>query len=213
VLYTEGARRGKAWEAFRDAHAGKTILNQREWDDTFATVDGIAAHAVTRALLSRVVATETTIRWTDPATSLECKGRADAILDDGSLVDLKGYGSDPHLVSRLVGKHGTHVQLAHYAAGLEAQGKTPPHVYVLSYDTKAPYDVCLAELAPDVRAFGAAERNRLMGVLAECLRSNHWPGRCPDIVPITLEDFPGYIRPELGADDETFTSDDEEIPA
>ncbi len=200
VVY-DGRRAGKAFEAFAACNEDATILNVREHAQVGGVAAGILRHDLARELLAAPGRSEVVLRWDDPTTGIPCKARLDRYADDGTLIDLKGYGtSDPRLIGRHVAKLGAHIQLAHYVAGLEALGMPHRRTLVISYETSPPFDVAIVELlADDALKVGRDERDRLLGLLAECQAANHWPGRCPDIVPL---DLPDYLMPEMEADDE-----------
>lgn len=195
-------RRDERTAVYRDFlanHAGCTILNPAEYESVQRVRDGIYRHPIARGLLTAPGESEVTIEWDDHATGLACKARLDRLQDGAPvIIDLKTYGtSDPRIIAQRVAKMGAHIQAAHYCDGLATVDQILPseiRYYLICVEERAPYDVCVVELEYDqALAAGRAERDRLMARLAECTRTNVWPGRCPDIVPL---DLPAWVGAE-----------------
>ena len=187
VVY-DGVRRGRLYDAVCETAEGRTILNPREAAQARAVADGVLRHAEARRLLTAPGTSEVTLSWTDPATGLPCKARLDRLLQSGIVLDCKGYGtSDPRVIGRRVVTLGAHLQAAHYLDGLRIARGIEARYLLICYETAPPYDVAVVELEPDgALALGRSERTRLMGRLAECEATGHWPGRCPELVPLEL---------------------------
>lgn len=188
----DGTRRTgtKAYDAHLEAHPGTDVLNPRELDEVRAAADAIRNHPAVRPLLE-TGRPEVTITWTDEETGLPCKGRADWL--GTALVDLKTLGTtNEHAVARLVAKHLYHGQLAHYDAGLRANGIKVPAFLIIA-EGKDSHDVAVFEVdegIPDgALHVGREVRRRLMAKLAECVSLDHWPGRHEGVQSLCLPPY------------------------
>lgn len=177
----DGHRRGKVFDAFAAENAGKTLLNPAEHAQAVATSWAIAAHEPARRLLSEG-RPEVTVTWTDEATGLPCKGRIDWLGPNG-IVDLKTLGTtNERQIGRLVASNLYHGQLAHYCAGLAANGINVP-AYLVVAEGKGAQDVAVFHVDDGEPAgalcVGRKMRDKLMKRLAEAVRDNAWVGRHP----------------------------------
>jgi hypothetical protein len=168
----DGDRRGNAWKDFQALHEGKTILRAVEYDTVRRQADAA------RPLLPPGEV-EQVLRWTDPATGLQCKGIADHV-GAGGLIDLKGTGR-LDMFERLAVRDGFAHQLAFYRRALndgKPGGDMPCRL--LSVETLAPHDVALLTLSPTLLDWADRELSALLARVAACQDSGIWPGRYPD---------------------------------
>jgi hypothetical protein len=131
---------------------------------------------------------ELTARWTDPATGLRCKVRADYYVErHGMIVDVKSTGdASPEEFARSVAKYGYHRQDALYRAGFAAAGKPVRHFVLVCVEKTPPFGVALYEIDEDGSARGIASVTQDMWTLAECMRTNEWPGYPEEIQPLAV---------------------------
>ncbi len=128
--------------------------------------------------------------WQDEVTDLACKGLADMLVDDPSselvdaldgrpyapiLADLKTTSDLPGF-ARQAGRMGYHGQLAHYAAGVQADAGITPAVYIVAVESIAPHDVAVYRLLDADLERGMAYRDELLATLARCEALGDWPG-------------------------------------
>ena len=195
--------RAKAYQEFLAEHEGKTILSEKEHGDACAIAAAVRADPVAAAILNDPHARfEVPLAWTDEATGLQCKGRADLVImhpddpDAAVLIDLKGARRvDARGLARDAGQMLYHGQLAHYAAGVRAvYGVSEVACGILAYEAAAPHDVVLAWLDKDTDMWaGEVLRDGLMARLKTCLDADEWPGQHPS--PIVLN-LPPYLLPD-----------------
>jgi exodeoxyribonuclease VIII len=178
----DGERRaGKAWEAFKEENAGRTILKREEYDRCLAMRDAVRGHALASAYLERGQG-EKTITWTDPATKVVCKARLDWVAESiAAVVDLKTTGNvDAEKFQRLAYGMGYFTQLAWYRDGLAyATGQVLPGV-LIAVEAKAPHDVLVSEIDEDSMYAGTEQYQDLLRKVVACRESGVWPGRYPD---------------------------------
>jgi len=196
VEWDGGDRRGKEWAAFKEAHAGKTILKA----DEMALVNDIASAVLADPVAAALIAdgdAEQPIFWRDPGTGLMCKARAD-IVDKSRLLllDLKTTKSiDPRRFGNECARLGYHLQMAHYAAGcLHGLGWAPQAHILVAVEKDQPHDVGVFEIPPANRELAAEEVASLLERVRECREANRWPGRFESVQLLQL---PAYIEGEL----------------
>lgn len=188
----DGTRRGRAYDEHVVAHPDTTVLTVAEYDDAALTADSVRAHQLVRELLADG-SPEVSMTWTDEATGLACKGRADWIGSAG-IIDLKTCGTvNERAVAGMVARNLWHGQLAHYSAGLVAHGHKPPRCFIIAAEGKGARDVAVYQVdrgIPDgALHVGEGIRAGFMARLAECVRLNHWPGRHESIVSLCLPTY------------------------
>jgi len=215
----DGVRRGKLYDAHVIAHEDTTVLNPREHNQARAIAAAVLAHPVASSYLRGTGRSEVTLRWTDDATGLPCKGRADRIALVGSdevwIIDLKTVGSvDARDLGRMAHRMLWHGQLAHYLAGARAMfayyGGRRFKAAIVAVEDKPPHDVGVFVLDDATLEAGESMRRSLLASLAVCRAADEWPGRHPELT--TLE-FPEYGLPEMEVDDDTpDTEDHTDVP-
>ena len=175
-----GARRGKAWIEFRDAHTDVCVLTEAEADVAKAAADAVLANADAMSLLTRGVA-EQPLVWTDAETGVRCKGRTDYTGDgsgSGRLVDLKTTAFiELDAFGRQCAKFGYHGQMSYYHDGLVANG-APADVLpaLVVVQSAAPHDVVVYDVPDYVIDAGRALYRRLLRLLVQCRERGEWPG-------------------------------------
>jgi len=198
----DGTRRGRVYDSFVACNPGRTVLRPQDLASAMETAAAIREHPVAAGLLAEGEA-EVSMTWVDPSTGLTCKGRADWVGPRG-LVDLKNLGStSERAVSAAVARGQYHGQLAHYVAGLEANGVEVPAAYLVVAEGRGAQDVAVFRLdaAPPDGALYAGHRlrERYLAQLAECVQSGRWPGRHEAVQDLVL--------PNYALDEEIFTSE------
>lgn len=185
-------RRSKAWTAFAAEHLDRDPLTINENEKAQAMASAVLAHPIASDILSFGEA-ETTIRWTDEASGIECKGRADHVRP-GLFVDLKGTrGISPKDFAKSVSNYGYASQAAFYSDGLQAMTGEPRAFGIIAVESSAPWRVRIYEPDDEAMAEGRALYRRLLRRLAECRESGIWSNE-PDIESISL---PRWHRREI----------------
>lgn len=185
AVYEGAVRRGKEWDAFREAHADSEIIKADEWEQAQEIAEAVRAHPIAARALSQGQA-EVTLQWTDPGTGLACKGRADWI-GSGMLIDLKTSKSlDLREFTRSIATYDYAAQLAMYLDGARNMGMEIDAVGIIGVESSPPYDVGVFELDAGTLELGRMKYQGLLRKVAECLESGQWPGRYPEIVTIDL---------------------------
>jgi hypothetical protein len=195
-------RGGKELAAqFEQNSAGKIVLAREDADEVRRMADAVRKHPAARFLLELPGRREASYTWTDPATGLECKTRPDWHSEDRRIVvDVKTSADASRAeFARSIANFEYHVQAAW---NLDAQGGEL-FLSVVVENTR-PYGVAVY---PASNAMLDAGRRRIWGgvcprtgepltgamqLLAECWRTNTWPGYGDQIQePI---DLPGWNK-------------------
>lgn len=120
---------------------------------------------------------ESVLQWIDTETGIECKGRPDLVLDDGTLVDLKSArDAGPRLFGSQAAQLGYHFSMAMYRDALAEMGRTPPRVLFVAVENEPPHDVVVYRVPDDVLAQGREDYRNALAELAVCRNTDRWPG-------------------------------------
>jgi hypothetical protein len=186
TVWRGGVRRGKEWDAFTAANDDKDILTEDEYARCVAIRDAVRANPAAASLL-KGAETEVTLTWTDTATGIACKARADIITRDGIVADLKTTTDiEPRAFSRTVANYKYHSQLAHYMNGVAARDGMVAGAVLIAVESEGPFDVCCYELDEDAVWVGQEEVAELLAKLKQCQETDSWPGRFDGVVPLAL---------------------------
>lgn len=174
VTWEGGRRFGKEWDAFRTAHAGRTILTMDQLDTARQIAAAVRAHPIAAALLSQAGKAEVSITWLHQRTGLQCKSRIDWLCS--ALVDVKTCRDPaPHMFSGAAARLAYHVQAAFYSAALSSMGMELP-VKIIAAQNVEPYDVAVYSVPDDVLLIGEQLYEAALDKLAVCQKAGSWPG-------------------------------------
>jgi hypothetical protein len=184
ALYTvwEGARNSNAWKAFKADNEHLTILTSDQHARAMGMAAAVNRHPVAARYLNPRGKAEQTLVWTDEATGLVCKARADFLSHWCAVVDLKSAADlSPRFLSRAVSL-GYPCQMAHYRNGAIASGiwGREPECVIVAVESKPPYDVGVFRMDEETMEYGAKKVAELLAKVKECTELNEWPGRYPD---------------------------------
>lgn len=170
----QGRRAGKAWEAFEyeALAAGKSILNQKEYDQTIKIRDAVRGNARASRYLQGG-APEVALTW--KLGEFACKGRADYIGE--AIVDLKSTkDASPRSFAYACQRYGYFGQAAWYSDGAcLSTGKRRPFVFI-AVESTAPYVVQVYTVPEHVLERGREQYLTLLGRLDYCTKNNFWGG-------------------------------------
>jgi len=186
IGYHEGkVRRGKDWEAFEAAHAGKLILTATEYAKAAGMAEAVAAHADATRLLTGII--RQTREW--ELLGYRCRGTPD-VDGGGFLTDLKtGETSDPRRFPWKVRDFAYHAQLAWYQDGTELAGLgRPDDCYIVAVEQTPPHVVTVFQLNPHALDLGRRLYRLWLEHLKICDESGEFPGYSQSIVDLDLPD-------------------------
>jgi hypothetical protein len=178
VIWENGDRRGKAWEAFKAEHEGETILKRDEYDRACAIRDAVRAHPLVMPYLATGLP-EQVVQWTDRRSGVPMKARVDW-LSDAVVLDLKTarHAVDQRAFAADAFRLGYFHQLALYQRGVATMrgvGHGPPAL-IVAVEPVAPFDVAVYRLSDDALAFVGEELDELLELLVHCRAEKTWPG-------------------------------------
>lgn len=195
------------WDDWTAANAGKVLLSAADYDRAQRMADSVRRQPIriplddggevrlTVADFIDASQTEVTLRWTDPATGVECKARLDLLsvelgiaLDPKSTVD-----ASAEAFARAMASYRYHQQDAMYTDGAEQCGihLRAPLIF-LAVESEEPHIARPVRLNPVARERGLELRNRAIARHAECLRTGLWPGYTDTIDEIALPAWAFY---------------------
>lgn len=196
----------KLYKSHLACFPGTEVLLPRERDQITATAAAIRDHHVVRDLMAEGEG-EVVVTWDDADTGLPCKARIDWLGTKGWF-DLKTFGTThERRVASMAAQQLTHGQLAHYDAGLRANGIELPALLVVA-EGQGAQDVAVFAMDEGVPHgalhVGRVLRERLMRELAGCVAEDRWPGRHETVQDLVL---PTWALDEVD-DDFTFASEE-----
>jgi len=189
VVY-DGTRRGKAWDEFREANAGREILTASEHETVWTIAQATLRHPDVPDLLRHGVA-EGVIQWQDKASGADCKARVDWYdVKSARLVDLKtARDVSPRGFAKAMIHFNYDLQLAFYADGLRALDLEVCDVYVIAAQNCAPWDVAVYEIGPDWYERGRQLYRERLEIYQSCLDRDYWPGCCPRAMELEVPEW------------------------
>ncbi len=170
-------RNGKWWDAFKIEHEGRSIITEDEYADVLAIQAAVRGNEDAMRYLA-VGDPEVTLQWT--IWGRPCKGRVDWLTNiDGEpvLVGLKTSRDCRHFAfGAQAAKLSYHLQWAYYFDGFEGITNKRPKVVEIVVENEAPHAVVVYVIPDDIIQQGRDEYMVLLEQLAECERTNTWPG-------------------------------------
>lgn len=191
-------------DQWQNAHADREIVTEDWFTTAIGMVGAIAQNEFASQLLNGRGMTEVSLVWDDPDTDIRCKCRVDKLTRIRSagetsvtLTDLKTT-RDASQFEKAIANFAYHRQAAFYADGASAVlGETDVRFAIVAVEKEPPFGVRAAYMGDDVMAIGRAEYKRLLSQLAECRRTNDWPGYGN---PETW-DLPPWAKPASNSDE------------
>ena len=121
---------------------------------------------------------ERPIQWQDADTGMICKCRPDVIgMRNGLLLDIKtARNAKLPAFAHASYQYGYHQQMAYYRMGAASQGVIVTNVVLLVVESKPPYLTVAYPMSEAALSRGEADMRRALQLVAECKRTNQWPG-------------------------------------
>jgi hypothetical protein len=154
-------------------------------------IAGIVASARAHPLIARVLERgvfESTLRWRDPETGLECKARPDWYCEELAVcLDLKSCeDASETAFARDAANYDYHSQEGFYRMGFEELGIPLAEFDFACAEKIVPHMCALYTLDPIDVHMGREEMRRAMRTLADCLERDEWPGLPTDVRRVPL---------------------------
>jgi hypothetical protein len=175
-------RTGQHWEAFTASNAGKEIVTEDQYSFACAIAESVRSHAAAMKYL-RAGSPEVSMFWR--FLGMDCRGRIDWLHESADMgTVLVGLKTTRDIRSEQFGRQAKSMaydlQWGSYGLGWqEITGRRADLVVEICVEPKAPHDVGVYVVPDDVLQRGADEYMELLETLAECQRSNYWPGALP----------------------------------
>ena len=194
----EKVRRGKVWDAFQEAHAGKTIVTVAERDAMVGMATGARRNVPIRKYADAKGKMEVSMFWRDPVTDRRYKGRVDKICAGHVIADLKTCVScQPRQFAAASFRLGYHIKLAMYWSGYRILTGHEPKMRLLATEKKAPFESVVYRVTKDVLVQGLQEWQELEARLIECQQANRWPAEYEDETDLQLPSWLGESQDSL----------------
>jgi hypothetical protein len=171
VVWDGGTRRGKAWDEFAEANAGKSIVKPDELAEIMAVKKAVMDNEAAAELISRSL-TEVEFQWDGGAGVGPAKCLCDGFCEGHFFFDLKTTRDLSMFKKAFYGAMHYDIQFAWYWIGL---GRKIP-AYVIAVESAEPYDVGVWAIPHPVLAYAAAKAERIAKQYRECETSGHFPG-------------------------------------
>jgi hypothetical protein len=171
------------WDPFEAQHAGKTFLSENDLDHIRHIRDALEAHPIVPLLLEGQA--EQSLIWQDERTGLWLKSRLDMLSGTGDLADLKSTARKSlPLIYKDIREKGYEMQLGLATMALEhvlgipfnEQSYTGRSAILVFVYKSPPYHVIPVEVDYDALYWGRIKCRKAIDVMAECIRTGHWPG-------------------------------------
>jgi exodeoxyribonuclease VIII len=177
-----------AWAEFEASIGDRELITADEIEKLKGITEAAWAHPATGKALSMIRDVEASIFWTDPATGVDCRCRPDAILSNGTILDVKTTkDARPSEFARSIANFRYHVQAAFYSDGYTAAFGEPPRAFVfLAIETEPPFLTALYVLDPKAIIRGRAEYERDLETYRVCRNTGEWPGLADQPLVIDL---------------------------
>lgn len=193
ALWQGAARRGKEWEAFKLASAGKTILTECQYEKLIGMTRSLRAACRERHDLRRwyaqIEAVELGIVGAVHGVPMKC--RLDALTPDPIFDVKKVADGDQRLFQSRAYQLGYHIQAFIYTQLAERE-----RFIILAVEDAPPYDVVSYPISDNLMRQGAAEACDLLERVTVCRQTGAWPGRSTQ--PVEL-DVPAWKQNEKDA--------------
>ena len=176
-LSSQKVRNGKAWAAFKEENAAKTIVTKAEYDAITGTAMSALKNEPIRKYADAPGVTEVSMFWQHPRTKRTFKCRIDKLIPEShTIFDLKTtrdchsykFGSQSFAL-------GYHIKLALYWRVYKELTGVEPKIVMGAVDSKAPHESAVYRVTRDVILQGLDELDHLVGKIEDCEKSGKWP--------------------------------------
>ena len=189
-----GDRRSKKYKNFVEANPGKHILTPDQWLMLEGITQSVSTHKSARSLLLSGLV-EHTLIWEDPITGIWLKIRPDNLnndLDDGICTDIKSTeDASSFAFGRSSVTYDYDLQAAMYLEGLRICFGRDFDFCFLAIEKEPPYGISMYGAPATMLERGLRRYRYALNVLANCRKTNKWPGYQPD-GDFALLDWPSW---------------------
>lgn len=188
-----GRRGTNKFKAFAEAHEGRTILDQADYQLALRLRDAVRNHPIAGAYFREQGRTELSVFWTHPRTGLRLKARFDWLAS--ILGDIKTTRDPrPPKFASDAAKYGYHFQAAMYGDGCAAAGLGTPPIKLFAVQNVEPHDVVVFNVPEPTQDAGRQQLEAALDLYSRCTESKLWPGIAHDQEHDLL--LPAWAMPE-----------------
>ncbi len=181
-----------ARDAWRAEHKGAEHLDAEDGKAIADMVIAVHRHPLASRMI-RDGRPEMTLRWTDPATGLACKSRADYFVERlGAVFDAKTTtDARPKAFARDCATYRYHVQDALYREAFRANGIEVANFVFICVEKLPPHAIALFQLDERSVERGRERARENIETMHDCITSGEWPGYSTSIQTIELPPWAG----------------------
>lgn len=172
-------KKSAAWDAFVLKHPGKLTILDKDVETISNVVRAVKSDPYAAPYLEGIQP-EMSILWTDPATGIDCKARADMLdeRDPGNPI-ITGFKTTRQLgkvFDRQIDDFLYQLSWAFYREGYyQVRGVWPEMVEIVA-ETEAPFDVVVYRIDDETIEAGENLFREALTTIAECRASGKWIG-------------------------------------
>jgi hypothetical protein len=196
VVY-DGQRKGRAWETFKEANAGREILTTSEYAACAAIAEAARAHSEMASMLETATGKpEVSLVW--ERGGFLCKGRLDWLqMDSRVILDLKvTKDASPRGFARECATYATAMKAAWYLDAMETHDPSGEFCewdfWLLAVEPTAPHVTQLYRVPESALEAGRKQYTRLLEELQMRRMFDTWPGYADGMLDLEL---PGRAVP------------------
>ena len=179
--------------AFKEKHAGKTIIQENEFDQLTAMQKVFWSHPYMENIMKDAL-TEQAFFWNDPETGVLCKMKIDILNPRLVLVsDLKST-IDASEFYKTAANNGLHIQNAFYIDHLRMILDLQAVLIFIVVEKSLPYGIRLCKLSTDDIKNGRILYKEYLKKYADCFYSDSWPCYPYDIQTVELPAWANRIN-------------------
>lgn len=203
----EDWRTKAAQDARKAAYAaGQVPLLAAEMEQVRGMAAALREHPTAFALFDpeRGGAPEQSLFWQDARHGVWRRVRLDwlpALTDSGRMIlaDYKtGVSAEPAALAKAVANYGYHQQAPFYVDAVQALGLAEDVAFVFVAQEKTPpYLITVFELDAVALRIGRHLNDLALGVYAECMATDTWPGYTSDVELLSLPAWAAYRYQEI----------------
>jgi len=179
-----------AWAKFVEESAGRTIVTASDMKTAAAMAAAINGNEGAQDIVFDAIATgrvEEAHKWRDTMWGVDRKSKMDAVLSDGTVVDIKTtMDASPRAFERSILSYGYHTQAAYYADAMNASGQGMKRFIIVAIEKTPPYAIGVYQVANEAIAVGRVRVSEWLSRYVDCVSKGVWPSYTESLEVIGL---------------------------
>lgn len=167
----------QAWADLEASAAGRRLIPAGMWDLAERCVEAMSRDAETSMWLFEAQQghVERPLFW--HRQGVDCKGRPDSVLVDGTVVDVKTTQCcHPPVFVPEIFRRNYHAQGAFYRSGVLSRGEPWRSHVLVCVETESPYAVAVFRLDQGTIEHADSRISEWLNLYRRCLEDGRWPG-------------------------------------